>query len=168
MRGDVKMITQELLQSLFEYHEDGYFIRKKNGKKVISSPTKGQKYLRVLVDGKPRQLHRMIFLHQNGYLPKVTDHIDGDSFNNRIENLRSVTQQQNCLNRKHKSNSSSLYKNVYLQPPLKNQNWKRNWVVSLMVNKKRKYIGSFEDVELADLVAQEARDKYHGRYARHF
>jgi hypothetical protein len=37
-----------------------------------------------------------------------------------------------------------------------------------MVNKKRKYIGSFEDVELADLVAQEARDKYHGRFARHF
>lgn len=162
------MITQELLKSLFDYHVDGYFIRKKNGKKVVCSSTKGQRYLRVLVNGKPRQLHRMIFLHQNGYLPDTTDHIDGNRFNNRIENLRSITQQQNCLNKKHKSNSSSLYKNVYLQPSPKNKNWKRNWVVSLTVDKKRKYIGSFEDVELADLVAQEARNKYHGLYARHF
>lgn len=162
------MITQELLKSLFDYHVNGYFIRKKNGKKVVCSSTKGQRYLRVLVNGKPRQLHRMIFLHQNGYLPDTTDHIDGNRFNNRIENLRSITQQQNCLNKKHKSNSSSLYKNVYLQPSPKNKNWKRNWVVSLTVDKKRKYIGSFEDVELADLVAQEARNKYHGLYARHF
>lgn len=162
------MITQELLKLLFDYHVDGYFIRKKNGKKVVCSSTKGQRYLRVLVNGKPRQLHRMIFLHQNGYLPDTTDHIDGNRFNNRIENLRSITQQQNCLNKKHKSNSSSPYKNVYLQPSPKNKNWKRNWVVSLTVDKKRKYIGSFEDVELADLVAQEARNKYHGLYARHF
>ena len=162
------MITQKLLKSLFDYHVDGYFIRKKNGKKVVCSSTKGQRYLRVLVNGKPRQLHRMIFLHQNGYLPDTTDHIDGNRLNNRIENLRSITQQQNCLNKKHKSNSSSPYKNVYLQPSPKNENWKRNWVVSLTVDKKRKYIGSFEDVELADLVAQEARNKYHGLYARHF
>ena len=162
------MITQELLKSLFDYHEDGYLIRKKNGKKVVCSPTSKHRYLRVLVDGQPRLLHRMIFLHQNGYLPDTTDHIDGDRFNNKIENLRSVTQQQNCLNKKHKSNSSSPYKNVYLQPSPKDENWKRNWVVSLTVDKKRKYIGSFEDVELANLVAQEARNKYHGLYARHF
>ena len=162
------MVTQELLQSMFDYHEDGYLIRKKNGKKVALSLSKGQRYSRVFVDGKPRALHRMVFLHQNGYLPLVTDHIDGNRLNNRIENLRSVTQQQNCLNSKHKSHSKSLYKNVYLQPQTKNATWKRNWVVSLMVNKKRKYVGSFEDVELADLVAQEARDKYHGRFARHF
>jgi hypothetical protein len=167
MRGDVSMITQKLLQSMFDYHEDGYFIRKKNGKKVACSLTKGQRYLRIFIDGKPRQLHRMVFLHQNGYLPEVTDHVDGDRLNNKIENLRAVTQQQNCLNSKHRLHSTSPYKNVYLQAA-KNENWKRNWVVSLMVNKKRKYIGSFEDVELADLVAQEARDKYHGRFARHF
>lgn len=161
------MITQELLQSMFDYHKDGYFIRKKSGEKVVCSPTKGQRYLRIGIEGKPRPLHRMIFLHQNGYLPVVTDHIDGNRLNNRIENLRSVTQQENCLNSKHKSHGKSPYKNVYLQPPTKKATWKRNWVVSLMVNKKRKYVGSFEDVELADLVAQEARDKYHGRFARH-
>ena len=56
---------------------------------------------------------------------------------------------------------------MYLQSPTKNAEWKRNWVVSIMVAGKRKYIGSFEDLELADLVATEARDKFHGQFARH-
>ena len=110
----------------------------------------------------------MIFLHQHGYLPKCLDHIDGNRENNKIENLREVTQQQNCLNSKHRTTSKSPYKNVYLQPPTKNPEWKRNWVVSLTINGTKKYIGSFEDIELADLVAHEARDKFHGQYARHF
>jgi hypothetical protein len=110
----------------------------------------------------------MIFLYHHGYLPKVTDHIDGNRLNNRIENLRSCTQSENCLNSKHRATSTSPYKNVYLQTCSNLQpNWKQNWVVSITANRKRKYIGSFEDVELADLVATEARDLYHGQYARH-
>jgi hypothetical protein len=161
------MITQEYLKQLFDY-QDGQFIRKSTGKVVVCSETKSQRYLRIGIDGKPRSLHRMIFLHQNGHLPKTIDHIDGNRFNNKIENLREVTQQQNCLNRKHKVTSKSPYKNVYLQSPTKNSEWNRNWVVSLMVAGKRKYVGSFEDLELADLVANEARNLYHGQFARHF
>ena len=160
------MITQELLKSLFDY-QDGQLIRKKNGKVVVCSPTKGHRYLRLYINGAPRSLHRMIYLWHHGSLPKVLDHIDGNRENNRIENLREVTQQQNCLNRKHKSTSTSPYKNVY-RASMANPDWQKNWVVSITVEGKRKYIGSFEDIELADLVAQEARDKYHGQYARHF
>jgi hypothetical protein len=39
--------------------------------------------------------------------------------------------------------------------------------VRVKVNKKQKHIGVFEDIELADLVAQEARNKFHGAFARH-
>jgi DNA gyrase/topoisomerase IV subunit A len=38
--------------------------------------------------------------------------------------------------------------------------------VSLQANGKRIFCGHYEDIELADLVAQEARHKYHGIYAR--
>lgn len=162
------MITQEYLKQLFDYHPNGYFVCKKTGKTVVCSMNKGQRYLRIGINGKPTALHRMIFLHQHGYLPKCLDHIDGNRENNKIENLREVTQQQNCLNSKHRTISKSPYKNVYLQPPTKNPKWKRNWIVSLTVSGKRKYIGSFEDIELADLVAHEARNKFHGQYARHF
>jgi hypothetical protein len=162
------MITQAKLKEFFTYNEDGTFTRNSTGKVVKCSITKGQRYLRIGIEGKPCSLHRMIFLYHHGYLPKVTDHIDGDRYNNRIENLREVTQQENCLNSKHRTKSKSPYKNVYLQPPTKKFSWKRNWVVSLMVKGKRIYVGSFEDLELANLVAHEARAKYHGVFARNF
>ena len=159
------MITQEYLKQLFDY-QDGQLIRK-NGKSAVIKVGK-KRYERITVDGKVYALHRIIYLWNHGYLPKIIDHIDGNRENNNIDNLRQATQQQNCLNSKHRTTSKSPCKNVYLQSPTKNASWNRNWVVSLMVNKKRKYIGSFEDLELADLVAQEARNLYHGQFARHF
>jgi hypothetical protein len=166
------MLTQEYLQQNFIYCEDGLLARKKTGKVVTCNPTKHHRYLRIGIDGKPQALHRMIFLYHHGYLPKVTDHIDGNRLNNRIENLRACTQSENCLNSKHRVTSTSPYKNVYLAKhsknnPKYNPDWKENWVVSITVDRNRKYIGSFENVELADLVATEARDLYHGQYARH-
>ena len=160
------MVTQERLKELFDY-QDGALIRRKGGRSaVIAMGVK--RYERVSVDGKIQALHRMIYLWNHGHLPKTLDHIDGDRANNKIENLREATQQQNCLNRKHHSNSKSPYKNVYLQSPTKNSEWKRNWVVSISIEGKRKYIDSFDDLELADLVATEARDKFQGQFARHF
>ena len=159
------MITQERLKELFDY-QDGTFIRRSTGVQIVAN-FGVKRYLRVFVDGKPRSLHRMIYLWHHGHLPKTLDHIDGNRANNKIENLREATQQQNCLNRKHHSNSKSPYKNVYLQSPTKNSEWKRNWVVRITVDGKSKYIGSFKDLELADLVATEARDKFHGQFARH-
>lgn len=160
------MVTQALLKELFDY-KDGHLIHRASGKSAVIKAGK-KRYARVTVNGKAESLHRMIYLWHHGYLPKVVDHIDNNRENNHIENLREVTQQQNCLNRKHHANSKSPYKNVYLQPPTENPEWKRNWVVSIMVKGKRKYIGSFEDLELADLVATEARNLYHGQFARHF
>jgi hypothetical protein len=156
------MTTQEKLKELFTYNEDGTFTRNSMGKVVKCSKTKGQRYLRIGIEGKPSPLHRMIFLYHHGYLPEVTDHIDGDRYNNKIENLREVTQQQNCLNRTHTAHSKSPYKNVY---------WNKaanKWAVVMSVDGIRKYFGLFEDIDLADLVAQEARSKYHGAYARNF
>lgn len=159
------MVTQERLKELFDY-QDGALVRTRDGTSAVI-PMGKKRYERVAFDGKAHTLHRMIYLWHHGELPKIIDHIDNDRGNNRIENLRAVTQSQNCMNRKHQTNTASPYKNVYLQPPPKNPEHKRNWVVSIMVAGKRKYIGSFEDIELADLVAHEARDKFHGQYARH-
>jgi len=37
----------------------------------------------------------------------------------------------------------------------------------MQFNNKFKLIGRFDDLELADLVAQEVRNKYHGEFVRH-
>jgi hypothetical protein len=43
---------------------------------------------------------------------------------------------------------------------------KHKWRVRIGVNGKRIHIGDFADFELAELVAFEARAKYHGQFAR--
>lgn len=154
------MITQERLKELFDY-QDGTFIRRSTGIQIVAN-FGVKRYLRVFVDGKPRALHRMIYLWHHGHLPKTLDHIDGDRANNKIENLREATQQQNCLNRKHHSNSKSPYKNVYWHQAMK------KWTVVMQVDGSRKQLGYYDDVELADLVAMEARNKFQGQFARHF
>jgi hypothetical protein len=160
-------ITQAQLKELFDYDASGTFVRRSNGKIVVQNLSKGQRYPRISVNGKPRSLHRIVFCWHHGYFPRVIDHINNDRLDNRIENLREATQSNNCLNRKHHGNSKSPYKNVYLQSPTKNSLWKRNWVVRVTVNGKSKYFGSYDDIELANLVAIEARAKHHGAFVNH-
>lgn len=52
----------------------------------------------VSIDRKQYKTHRLIFLMFNGYLPSLVDHIDRDKLNNRIENLREATKQENAVN----------------------------------------------------------------------
>ena len=154
------MITQQRLKELFTY-SDGQFISNKTGKVRRGTPiTKHHRYHRLVVDGKAHVIHRLVYIYHYGFVPNVIDHIDNNRSNNRIENLREATQQQNCLNRIRHSNNTSGHKNVRWDSKCK------KWVVEMSVNAKRKYFGWFEDLELAAFVAEEARDKYHGAFAR--
>jgi hypothetical protein len=155
------VITQQRLLELFEY-KDGQFIDSKT--KTIKKPvpiTAQHRYNRIVIDRKVYGLHRMIFLYHKGYLPNIIDHIDNDRTNNRIENLREATQQQNCLNRVAHKNNRSGYKNVHWNKAM------NKWAVQISIGRKRHVFGYFDDVELAGLVAQEARDKFHGEFSRH-
>ena len=154
------MITQDRLKELFTYVNGQFVCNKTECVRLPTPITKHHRYHRLVVDGKAHALHRLIYVYHHGAAPKVVDHVDNDRTNNRIENLREVTQQQNCLNRIRHSNNTSGHKNVRLDKKYK------KWVVEMTVNAKRKYFGWFEDLELAAFVAEEARDKYHGIFAR--
>ena len=39
------------------------------------------------------------------------------------------------------------------------------WEARIQVNNKSKYLGVFDDIELAELVVMEARNKYHKEFA---
>ena len=159
-------LTQSLLKEIFSYHPDGYLIRNRNGKPVESKISKNHRYARISVKNKPYAVHRIVFLWHHGYLPQVTDHIDNDRLNNRIENLREVTHQQNSFNKKRDFNSASPYKGV--KPASRaRKNGLVPWEVSVSFNKKQIYLGTFNDIEIANQVAIAAREKYHGQFARH-
>ena len=151
-------LTKDYLHQIFEY-KDGELFRLKNGKKVGSNHIKGYKH--TAIKGKKYLLHRLIYMMFNGYFPKEIDHINGNRLDSRIQNLRSVTGSQNQQNSKIRKDNKSGIKGVYWFKELK------KWKIDIRFNGKRKYIGVFEDLELAELVAIEARDKYHGKFARH-
>jgi hypothetical protein len=150
------------MNNLFEY-KDGKLLWKTSrtnaivaGKEAGTKHTKG--YRRVYFDGKTHAVHRVIWQMFNGDIPDgmQIDHIDGNPLNNKIENLRLATPRQNSLNRAYKGK----VKNVSLCSE------NNKYRVSLTSSGKRIFLGYFEDFELASLVATEARQKYHGIYAR--
>ena len=160
------MITQELILNLFSYENGKLFYKNKThkfskiqiGDEVGSLYSNG--YLNVKINQKPYAVHRLIFIMFNGFLPKLIDHIDGNKLNNKIENLRSCDHITNGYNRKVGTNNTSGHKNVVWSKQSK------KWRVTLHANKKFKDFGFFDDLELAALVAEEARNKYHNKFAR--
>lgn len=76
---------------------------------------KDVKYWRVKFKNKAVFVHRLIWVLFNGEIPDnmVIDHIDGDSSNNSIENLRCITKRLNGLNKKMSRSNSSGSTGVY-------------------------------------------------------
>ncbi|CAM0068555.1 HNH endonuclease [Vibrio phage K406] len=133
-------LTQEILQQCFKYKNGNLywkerpanhfknlsdyraFLTNQEGKvagyynKRTDSKRKDFGYWRVgitLGDAQaPFKLHRLIFLLEKGYLPKVVDHKDGDQNNNNIENLREGDHKKNSYNLRTPVNNTSGYKGV--------------------------------------------------------
>lgn len=161
------MITQELLKEFLKYNQDtGDFTwLKKPCKSVMVGDTAGsigERGIRNIgFNHKEYKAHRLAWLYVHGYMPKIIDHINLNPSDNSIANLRECTVRENSLNVGIKKMSSSGVKNVM---------WKKDrskWAVKLRVNGIYKHFGYFDDLELAGLVAVEAREKHHGQFARH-
>ena len=171
-------LTQEFVKRLFDYR-DGQLYWKERPRSDFNTELaylqwnpkhagkqagcySGNRHGLVAINRKHYQLHRIIFFWHYGYFPKIVDHADCNPQNNKIENLRAATKAENQRNNGMFSHNTSGYKGVVWSKLA------RKWLARVKVNGKTKHLGSYEDVELADLVAQEARNKYHGNFARHF
>lgn len=159
-------ITQSECESLFEYRGGRLYWKSDVAKNVKAGDEAGSgdchlgKYKTVTINKKPHQLHRVIYLMHHGNLPTVVDHINGNTFDNRIENLREATYTQNAMNRKTPTSNTSGVKGVSRR---KNGLWR----VFIRKGNGKSLDLSMKDFELAELVATEARALFHGKYANH-
>ena len=159
------MITRELVRRLFSYNKGVLYWKVRHSPRIqIGDEAGGVEslgYSRVNIDGKQYKSHRVIFLHQKGYLPKFIDHIDEDKLNNDISNLRECTGSQNQHNLKKKITNTSGVKGVH---------WDRKaekWKAQIKILGKQLYLGSFHDKDVASQIVRIKRLEIHGEFANH-
>jgi hypothetical protein len=152
------MITYERVRELFDYHPDGYFIRKirtcnaVNTGDIVGHIDKDG-YVQVGIQAKHYRIHRLVWLWHNGYMPEnFIDHINRNKIDNRIENLREVTNQCNIRNTGNRENNTSGVKGV---------SWycsRNKWTAQIMVNHKQYHLGYYKEIcnaVLARLAAEQ-------------
>lgn len=108
------------------------------------------------------QCHRIIWKMHTGNDPiELIDHIDGNTKNNKISNLREATFKQNNLNIKIRKDNSSGVIGVYWMKA------KKKWKVEISNSSGQlKYHGLYSDFEEAKKLATELRIKEHGEWIR--
>jgi hypothetical protein len=156
-------ITQDLVRDLFDYKDGNLYWKNRPSTNKRDAGEKagclnGSGYEFIGLNNTRIVTHRLVFLYHHGYLPEFVDHIDGNRSNNNIENLRSATKSQNNCNKSKQSNNTSGTPNLYWDKANK------KWQVYVTVNRKKVFSARIADRELAELVASEARRKYHGDF----
>ena len=158
-----QIITKDYLNYLFDYKNGELFWKNPISTKLKIGQKAGSKgsnnYLKVSINGKFYLNHRIIFMMHYGYFPRLVDHKDTNSLNNKIHNLRDASKGENAYNSKIPKTNTSGAKGVSWY---KNQN---KWHVKLKVNGKTMHFGYYNDIDYAVFVADAMRYKYHGEFA---
>lgn len=115
----------------------------------------GKNYIRVSVKGHKLYAHRVIWFLVYGKWPDdEIDHIDGNSLNNRLHNLKVVSHIENGRNQKIHKNNKSGQSGVYYHKQSK------KWKANIGVNGKQIQLGYFKDFESARK-ARKSAEKIH-------
>lgn len=105
--------------------------------------------------------HRLVWLFITGEWPKgQIDHLNHDRRDNRFENLREVTNQENHFNRPLQKTNKSGVPGVWLDERM------GKYRAFINVNGKRFELGFFEEKEAAIAARQEA-NREHGFHENH-
>ena len=152
-------LTAEYLRELLHYdQETGIFTRKvstSNRVKVgdVAGCPDGHGYLLISVHSRLYKAHRLAWLYVRGVWPNdQIDHINRIRTDNRIANLREVSQKQNLQNRSKSSTNTSGHSGVC---------WHKQsskWLAHIKHNYKQIHLGYFSILEEA-ISARKAAEK---------
>lgn len=147
---------------MFTY-DDGLLINAKTGHIYCNTDRDG--YIRVRVSGREFRAHRLIWEMHYGTIPDgmLVDHIDGDPYNNRIENLRLATRQQNNMNKAkilgNCTTGSDLPKGV-------TRTANGTFRARITVSNRTESLGTFKTIEEASAAYKEAAEILFGEFAK--
>jgi len=122
-----------------------------------------EKYKCISISRKEYKAHRLAWLYVHGSFPKdQIDHINGIRGDNRLCNLREVTNNVNQMNSKVRNDNNSGVIGVCWNTS------KHRWVVQISNNSKRKTLGYFKDLFEAVCIRKSAEKKlgYHSNHGR--
>jgi len=177
------MINQDLLRELFDYDaasghllwrfrdqkhftaQNQYTTWNKRYSGNVAGRANERGYRTIAVFDKLYSAHRLVWLYVTGEEPQgQIDHINGDKDDNRISNLRCVSNAENCRNKSLSKRNSTGFTGVtpYFY------NGRNLWVARIRVNGELKHLGYFDTPELAADARSQADIEYgfhpnHGR-----
>jgi len=133
----------EIVRNLFRYNGENlvWDVRRSGATKGrVAGKVLPDGYRYVRVDGKWRLAHRIVWLHQKGYLPENgLDHINRNRSDNRLCNLREASKACNMRNAGNPMNNTSGVKGVSFDSS------RKKWLAHIMVSKKLYNLGRTAD-----------------------
>lgn len=145
--------SQEMAKAWFKYNPATgiltWKVIRRQGQKIgeeAGTTISARGYKSLMVSGRQTQVTHIIFLWMEGVWPPstelVTDHIDGDTSNNRWENLRLVSKSRNQWNQ---WNTRGIWETRH-----------RTFAAAIRTNNVREYLGTFKTAEEARKVYKQA------------
>lgn len=163
-------VTIDLLREYLKYDEDtGKLFWKERNPLRFSDPKRSASwnaryagreaftarsgpYFVGRIGGVKYYAHRVVYAMLHGEWPDVTDHKDGDGTNNRPDNLRSGTQEDNTKGMHAKVQvGTSRYRGVFRGT--------HAWIAQFSVRSKTVHVGSFDTERDAALAWDDAAVK---------
>lgn len=167
-------LSAEFLRSILDYDKDTGIFRWRHRSaypawwntrfagRIAGSvqPNKGKLYWVIIIDYVPYFGHQLAWLHITGewteFPGNTVDHRDGDGLNNRFDNFRLATQQQQSFNRKVRKDSGTGVKGVHRRGSA--------YRAHIMLDGKP-HTRTFQDLESAKQWHAEMADRLHGQFA---
>lgn len=127
---------------------------------ILNARGKNKRYWQVRVFGATFKRSRVIFAMAHGRWPEpCVDHIDGDSLNDSIANLREASNSQNNANAKDRKRANGLPRGVV-------QTKQGRFLARLQAGSHRgRSLGTFDTPEEAQAVYMQAKKETFGEFA---
>lgn len=131
----------------------------------VGTINKGYRWVKSDLLPKQTSVHRIIWEMHNGPIPErmVIDHINRNTLDNKIENLRLASRSQNSMNAQGKAGRKYQFpRNVYKDFEY---NGKIKYKAQVCVNGETIRIGGFDTIEAAQIAAINLVKKSHGEFS---